>query len=194
MDACVCFCVCLCLLHLSPCCSLPNLAGMCTCVPVGSGPSVWLATKRPVHSLIIHSGIMSGLRVLTTSRLLCCFDIFPNVSRLSRVSCPVLFMHGQHDEEVPISHAHGNMAAVPKALRARPWFPEFAGHNDMYLRCACNLCVCVRVCACGVCMCVCVCVRVARWLLVMASMLVATVTHALCCCPQVPHTVFSGRV
>ena len=75
---------------------------MCFCCvePVGSGPSCWLARRKPVHSLVIHSGFMSGLRVMTDNRLLCCFDIFPNMSALQRVTVPVFIIHGQHDEEV----------------------------------------------------------------------------------------------
>lgn len=67
---------------------------------VGSGPSCWLASRYTVHSLILHSPIMSGLRVITTSRALCCCDIFPNIDRVRKVHCPVLLLHGNHDEEV----------------------------------------------------------------------------------------------
>jgi hypothetical protein len=52
---------------------------------VGSGPSTYLAMKRPVAGLILHSPIMSGIRVLTPSRLLACFDIFPNIDRVRKV-------------------------------------------------------------------------------------------------------------
>ena len=62
---------------------------------VGSGPSCYLASTQPVAGLVLHSAIMSGLRVLTPSRLLCCFDIFPNIDRIKQVHCPVLVIHGQ---------------------------------------------------------------------------------------------------
>lgn len=52
---------------------------------VGSGPSTYLAMKRPVAGLVLHSPIMSGIRVLTPSRLLACFDIFPNIDRVRKV-------------------------------------------------------------------------------------------------------------
>lgn len=62
---------------------------------VGSGPSCYIAYGQPVAGLILHSPIMSGVRVLTQSRLLACCDIFPNIDRIKRVSCPVLIIHGE---------------------------------------------------------------------------------------------------
>lgn len=46
---------------------------------VGSGPSCYLASLVPVAGLILHSPILSGVRVLTDSRLLACWDIYPNL-------------------------------------------------------------------------------------------------------------------
>lgn len=50
--------------------------------------------------MVLHSPILSGMRVLTESRALSCLDIYPNVDRASRLSCPVMVMHGMRDEEV----------------------------------------------------------------------------------------------
>ncbi|KAF0716588.1 Aste57867_2766 [Aphanomyces stellatus] len=33
---------------------------------VGSGPSIYLAAEKPVRGLIVHSGLLSGMRVLTS--------------------------------------------------------------------------------------------------------------------------------
>jgi hypothetical protein len=44
--------------------------------------------------LILHSPIMSGIRVLTASRLLSCWDIYPNIERIKSVQCPVFIIHG----------------------------------------------------------------------------------------------------
>lgn len=46
---------------------------------VGSGPSCYLASRVPIAGLILHSPILSGVRVLTDSRLLACWDIYPNI-------------------------------------------------------------------------------------------------------------------
>jgi hypothetical protein len=50
-------------------------------------------TISPV-GLILHSPIMSGIRVLTASRLLSCWDIYPNIERIKSVQCPVFIIHG----------------------------------------------------------------------------------------------------
>lgn len=62
---------------------------------VGSGPSCYLAKKRPIAGLVLHSPIMSGLRVLTDSRALACFDIFPNISRIRSINVPLFVIHGE---------------------------------------------------------------------------------------------------
>jgi abhydrolase domain-containing protein 17 len=61
---------------------------------VGSGPSCYLASRQPVAGVILHSAILSGVRVLTSSRLLACCDIFPNIDRIKRIRCPVFIIHG----------------------------------------------------------------------------------------------------
>jgi hypothetical protein len=50
-------------------------------------------TTSPI-GLILHSPIMSGIRVLTASRLLSCWDIYPNIERIKSVQCPVFIIHG----------------------------------------------------------------------------------------------------
>jgi fermentation-respiration switch protein FrsA (DUF1100 family) len=71
---------------------------------LGSGPSCYLAVQKPIAGLILHSPILSGLRVITSSRTLACFDIFPNLNRISHVKAPVFIIHGQDDKEVAFHH------------------------------------------------------------------------------------------
>ena len=70
---------------------------------IGSGPSCYLAWKYPAGGLVIESGFTSVTRVVTRIKLLP-FDAFPNIRRISKVRCPVLFFHGERDEVVPFSH------------------------------------------------------------------------------------------
>ena len=44
--------------------------------------------------MILHSPILSGIRVLTASRLLSCWDIYPNIDRIRDVKCFVFIIHG----------------------------------------------------------------------------------------------------
>lgn len=71
---------------------------------VGSGPSCYLASKVKVAGLVLHSPIMSGLRVITNSKLLSCFDIYPNIDRIKTVKCPTFIIHGMDDKEVSCIH------------------------------------------------------------------------------------------
>lgn len=109
----------------------PDLRLACA---VGSGATCYLASTRPVRAVILHSPILSGLRVLTRSRLLACFDIFPNHSRIARVHCPVFVMHGELDREVPVWHGQELLAAVPARWQYPPWWVSNAGHNDIVAR------------------------------------------------------------
>jgi hypothetical protein len=100
---------------------------------VGSGPSCYIASTRPVAGLILHSPILSGLRVLTPSRTLACFDIFPNISRITRVTSPVFIIHGMADREVPFHHGRDLHAAVRADCQSEPWWVPDKGHNDVIM-------------------------------------------------------------
>jgi len=86
---------------------------------------------RPIAGLILHSGILSGIRVLTTSRALWCFDIYTNVNKVPNVNCPVFVIHGKDDVEVGIHHGEGLHNAVPPACQTDPWFVPLRGHNNV---------------------------------------------------------------
>lgn len=99
---------------------------------VGSGPSCFLASRKPdLGGLILHSPFTSGLRVLTPSRVLGCLDIFPNIDRIKKASCKVFIIHGQKDKEVPIEHGLSLQAAVRDDCKSDPWWVPDKGHNDI---------------------------------------------------------------
>mmetsp|Transcript_19548 Transcript_19548/g.27109 ORF Transcript_19548/g.27109 Transcript_19548/m.27109 type:complete len:414 (-) Transcript_19548:118-1359(-) len=99
---------------------------------VGSGPSTYLCTKEQnVGGLILHSPLMSGMRVLTPSRALACLDIYPNINRIKNVNCPTMVIHGRLDEEVSVSHGVAMHNAVPEHLQRDPWWVPDRGHNDI---------------------------------------------------------------
>lgn len=101
---------------------------------VGSGPSCKLAIdrQRPICGLILHSPIMSGIRVISQNRgPLACFDIYPNISRINYVRCPVLVIHGEDDEEVTVNHGKSIQNNVPEQFRTTPLYVRGAGHNDI---------------------------------------------------------------
>ena len=99
---------------------------------VGSGPSCYLATKKSIGALVLHSAILSGIRVLTPSRALCCFDIYPNISRIKKVKAPVFIIHGEEDEEVPVYHGKQLYDLVNDQYKYPPYFVKDRGHNDIW--------------------------------------------------------------
>lgn len=100
---------------------------------VGSGPSCYLASIKPVAGLILHSPILSGLRVLTRNRALWCFDIFPNIRRIKNVKSPVYVIHGEDDDEVTVDHGQELLEAVKFEYKYPAWWVPKKGHNDVIL-------------------------------------------------------------
>ncbi|KAL9231319.1 hypothetical protein vseg_006560 [Gypsophila vaccaria] len=72
---------------------------------VGSGPTVDLASHTPnLRGVVLHSPILSGVRVLYPVKRTYFFDIYKNVDKIGQVNCPVLVIHGTADEVVDWSH------------------------------------------------------------------------------------------
>jgi abhydrolase domain-containing protein 17 len=94
---------------------------------VGGGPATELATRHPVGGLILESTFTSAFRVIAPFPLLP-FDKFNNLDKLAKVRCPVLVMHGQADQIIPVQHGQRLYAAAPEPKLAL-WVAQ-AGHND----------------------------------------------------------------
>ncbi|KAK8482597.1 hypothetical protein V6N11_066259 [Hibiscus sabdariffa] len=61
---------------------------------VGSGPTLHLASHlQRLRGVVLHSAILSGIRVLYPVKMTLWFDIFKNIDKIRRVNCPVLVMH-----------------------------------------------------------------------------------------------------
>ncbi|KAK8270279.1 hypothetical protein V6Z11_D11G183500 [Gossypium hirsutum] len=72
---------------------------------VGSGPTVDLASRLPnLRGVVLHSPILSGMRVLYPVKRTYWFDIYKNIDKIGAVNCQVLVIHGTADEVVDCSH------------------------------------------------------------------------------------------
>ncbi|XP_028760687.1 alpha/beta hydrolase domain-containing protein 17B-like [Neltuma alba] len=72
---------------------------------VGSGPALHMASKLPrLRGVVLHSAILSGIRVLYNVKVTFWFDIFKNIDKIRHVNCPVLVIHGTNDDVVDFSH------------------------------------------------------------------------------------------
>jgi fermentation-respiration switch protein FrsA (DUF1100 family) len=95
---------------------------------VGGGPSVYLAAQKPVGGLILESTFVTAFRVLTRIPLLP-FDRFDNLSRIAKIDCPLLILHGTHDSLIPFWHAETLYKAAGDPKRLVPI--EGADHNNL---------------------------------------------------------------
>jgi abhydrolase domain-containing protein 17 len=94
---------------------------------VGGGSATDLASRQAVAGLILESTFTSAFRVVVPFPLLP-FDKFSNLEKLSKVRCPVLVMHGQADQTIPLQHGQRLYAAASEP-KLSLWVAE-AGHND----------------------------------------------------------------
>ncbi|XP_020870519.1 protein ABHD17B isoform X2 [Arabidopsis lyrata subsp. lyrata] len=86
---------------------------------VGSGPTLHLASKLPrLRGVVLHSGILSGLRVLCH-----------NVNKIKKVKCPVLVIHGTEDDVV--NWLHGNRLWKMAKEPYEPLWIKGGGHCNL---------------------------------------------------------------
>jgi len=106
---------------------------------VGTGPALGLAATRPLGGVILHSPMLSGIKVIDPdpysscrpSCIFSCFDFFPNDSRMKGLACPAFVIHGQNDDIIPFYHGHRLSEITPRNQRWPGYFPRAAGHNDI---------------------------------------------------------------
>mmetsp|Transcript_33891 Transcript_33891/g.47267 ORF Transcript_33891/g.47267 Transcript_33891/m.47267 type:complete len:335 (+) Transcript_33891:87-1091(+) len=97
---------------------------------LGTGPTLHLARKHPVRAVVLHSGIMSGLRVIRPFlKDSYWFDIFPNIDIVRECKCPIFVIHGMQDEEIDIRH--GRQLYAKSGQKLAPWWVDGGGHNDI---------------------------------------------------------------
>lgn len=95
---------------------------------VGGGPSVDLASRKPVAGLILESTFTTAFRVRTVIPMLP-FDKFANIDKMKSVRCPVLVIHGKADNVVPFYHGQQLFAGANEPKRFL-WV-DGAGHDDV---------------------------------------------------------------
>ncbi|KAK6944385.1 hypothetical protein RJ641_025487 [Dillenia turbinata] len=72
---------------------------------VGSGPTLHLAARtQRLRAVVLHSAILSGIRVFYPVKISFWFDPFKNIDKIRQVNCPVLVIHGTDDDIVDWSH------------------------------------------------------------------------------------------
>ncbi|CAH1256079.1 unnamed protein product [Diabrotica balteata] len=72
---------------------------------IGTVPTVDLAARYEVGAVILHSPLMSGMRVaFPNTKRTWFFDAFPSIDKVPKVMSPTLIIHGTEDEVIDFSH------------------------------------------------------------------------------------------
>ena len=82
---------------------------------------------------MLQSPILSVFRIAFDFRYTLPGDLFPNVDRVGGARCPVLVIHGTHDEVVPFWHGQELFLATRPEWRFKPFWITGAGHNNIEL-------------------------------------------------------------
>jgi len=100
---------------------------------LGGAIALHLALQRPPAGLILQSTFTS-IRDLARHHYppippLLIPDWYPSLSTIARLQAPLLVLHGDRDDIVPLSHAHAlyDAAPPPKRIHVLPG----RGHNDL---------------------------------------------------------------
>ncbi|KOC67350.1 Abhydrolase domain-containing protein [Habropoda laboriosa] len=99
---------------------------------IGTVPTVDLAARYEVGAVVLHSPLMSGMRVaFPNTKRTWFFDAFPSIDKIPKVQSPVLVIHGTEDEVINFNHGLAIYERCPIAVE--PLWLEGAGHNDIEL-------------------------------------------------------------
>lgn len=98
---------------------------------LGGAVAVDLAQRRQVGGLIIESSFVSAYRVLTKIPVFP-FDKFKSLSKIKKINCPVLVIHGTKDEIIPFWHGERLFQEVEEQKQSL-WV-EGADHNNLFAR------------------------------------------------------------
>jgi hypothetical protein len=102
---------------------------------LGSGVAVYLAARRRVAALVLEAPFTSiaaaarqHYRFVPAAALLV-RDRFESLSRIGRVTAPLLVLHGERDRIVPASHGRALLAAATAPKEG--WFCPAGGHKGL---------------------------------------------------------------
>ena len=97
---------------------------------IGSGPSVWLASRVRVGDDPPLSHCIGPSRNNEQSLALL-LRYIPNLERIRKVKRPVFVIHGSDDEEVDVTNGIRLFNNLPQRETAQSWWVPRAGHNDI---------------------------------------------------------------
>ncbi len=103
---------------------------------LGAAVALALALESPPAGVILQSAFTSvrdmAREVFPILPRAVVPDAYPSLRLIPQLSSPVLVLHGERDDVVPVEHGRRLFAAARSAKRMQV-FPD-AGHNDLLLR------------------------------------------------------------
>lgn len=98
---------------------------------LGSAPTLDLASRRAVKGVVVQSGFASALNVAFPREELTarCCDVFENIRKVDKVTCPLLVIHGTDDDVIELSQGEALYKNCASAVE--PLWVGGAGHNDV---------------------------------------------------------------
>jgi uncharacterized protein len=101
---------------------------------LGSGVAVHLATTRNIAALVLEAPFTSVAAAAQrhypfVPAIWMVRDRFNSLSRIGRVSAPLLILHGERDRVVPVRHGRALLAAATAPKEG--WFPPDASHETL---------------------------------------------------------------
>ena len=96
---------------------------------LGGAVAVDLAHRTQLGGLILESSFVSVYRVLRHIPLFP-LDKFNSVSKINKVRCPVLVIHGKRDEVIPFWHGERLFQGANQPKHS--FWVESAGHNNLF--------------------------------------------------------------
>lgn len=95
---------------------------------LGAALAIDLAARKPVAGLIVESPFVSAYRTVTHIPLIA-FDRYNNLSKIKKVKCPALLIHGKCDKTIPFWHSMKLYSDI-NSPKYSLWLDD-AGHNDV---------------------------------------------------------------
>jgi len=98
---------------------------------LGSGPTIWLASRRKVSGMIIQSGFSSIYNVYLQGKnaMPNIGDMFPNADLLPKIMEPSLIIHGEDDQLINISQAKHLNSLTNHFIN--PLYIHMGNHNNL---------------------------------------------------------------
>ncbi|MBT3701210.1 MAG: alpha/beta hydrolase [Alphaproteobacteria bacterium] len=101
---------------------------------LGSGVAVQLATEYETSALVLEAPYTSTVDVAAEAYWFLPVrsmmkDRFDSLGKISKISAPVLVLHGEHDRTIPVAHGRKLLSAANEPRRGV--FFDHGGHNDL---------------------------------------------------------------